>query len=49
MMKVKKAIYTLSNKTKDQVTQLQNDIKNSIKKYISTIKKKTKPLTNMQV
>ena len=33
MLKVKK-IYNPSNKTKDQLSQLQNDIKNSIKKYI---------------
>ena len=40
MLKVKKTIYNPSNKTKDQVSQLQNDIKNSIKKkYIQTIKK----------
>ena len=32
MLKVKKTIYNPSNKTKDQVSQLQNDIKNSIKK-----------------
>ena len=38
MLKVKK-IYNPSNKTKDQLSQLQNDIKNSIKKYIQTIKK----------
>ena len=33
MLKVKK-IYNPSDKTKDQLSQLQNDIKNSIKKYI---------------
>ena len=44
MLKVKKAIYNPSNKTKDQVSQLQNDIKNSIKKYIQTIKKKDKTI-----
>ena len=32
MLKVKKIIYNPSNKTKDQVSQLQNDVKNSIKK-----------------
>ena len=44
MLKVKKTIYNPSNKTKDQVSQLQNDIKNSIKKYIQTIKKKDKTI-----
>ena len=34
MLKVKEAIHNPSDKTKDQVSQLQNDIKNSIKKYI---------------
>ena len=43
MLKVKK-IYNPSNKTKDQLSQLQNDIKNSIKKYIQTIKKKDKTI-----
>ena len=32
MLKVKKKIYNPSNKTKDQVSQLQNDVKNYIKK-----------------
>ena len=42
MLKVKKAIYNPSTKAKDQFSQLQNDIKNSIKK-------KGKPSINMQV
>ena len=44
MLKVKEAIHNPSDKTKDQVSQLQNDIKNSIKKYIYTIKKKDKTI-----
>ena len=32
MLKVKKTIYTPSNKTKDQINQIQNEIKDSIKK-----------------
>ena len=32
MLKVKKIIHNPSNKTKDQVSQLQNDVKNYIKK-----------------
>ena len=40
MLKVKKTIYNPSNKTKDQVSQLQNDIKNSIEKINSENKKK---------
>ena len=44
MLKVKEAIHNPSDKTKDQVSQLQNDIKNSIKKYIQTIKKKDKTI-----
>ena len=40
MLKVKKKIYNPSNKTKDQVSQLQNDIKNSIEKINSENKKK---------
>ena len=42
MLKIKKKIYNPSNKTKDQVSQLQNDIKNSIKKIHLDNKKKTK-------
>ena len=42
MLKVKKTIYKPSNKTKDQVSQLQNDIKNSIKKIHLDNKKMTK-------
>ena len=50
MLKVKKIIYNPSNKTKDQVSQLQNGIKNSIKNIpFDNKKKKTKPLANMQV
>ena len=37
MLKVKKAIYNPSTKAKDQFSQLQNDIKNSIKKKGKTI------------
>ena len=41
MLKVKKAIYNPSTKTKDQFSQLQNDIKNSIKKKRKTINQYT--------
>ena len=47
MLKVKKKIYNPSNKTKDQVSQLQNDIKNSIRKIDLDNKKKAKLLANM--
>ena len=47
MLKVKKTIYNPSNKTKDQVSQLQNDIKNSIRKIHLDNKKKAKLLANM--
>ena len=48
MLKVKKKIDNPSNKTKDQVSQLQNDNKNSVKKiHLHNNKKKTKPLTDM--
>ena len=47
MLKVKKTIYNPSNKTKDQVSQLQNDIKNSIRKIDLDNKKKAKLLANM--
>ena len=33
MLKIKKTIYMPSNKTKDQINQMQNEIKYSIKKY----------------
>ena len=32
MLKVQKTIYAPSNKTKDQINQMQNQIKDSIKK-----------------
>ena len=41
MLKIKKTIYTPSNKTKDQINQMQNEIKYSIKIYPQ--KAKTKP------
>ena len=47
MLKVKKTICNPSNKTKNQVSQLQDDIKNSIKKIHLDNKKNTKPSTNM--
>ena len=40
MLKVKKKICNPSNNTKDQVSQLQNDIKNPIKKIHLENKKK---------
>ena len=33
MLKIKKTIYMPSNKTKDQINQMQNEIKYSIKNY----------------
>ena len=44
----KKKIYNPSNKTKDEVSQLQNDVKNYIRKVHLDNKKKTKLLTNMR-
>ena len=40
MLKVKKIIYNPSNKTKDQVSQLQNGVKNYIKKIYLDNKKR---------
>ena len=45
MLTVKKTIYNPSNKTKDQVSQLQNDIKNSIKKIHFSNKKIDKTIS----
>ena len=49
MLKVKKTIRNPKNKSQDDdLSELQNDIKNSIKIYILPIKKRKKQLTNMQ-
>ena len=50
MLKVKKKISKNTNKNQeDEITQLQTEIKNSIKNlYISDQKKKRKQLTNMR-
>ena len=49
MLKVKKKISKNTNKNQeDEITQLQNEMKNSIKKYIPFRSKKRKRLTNMR-
>ena len=46
MLKVKKTIYAPSNKTKTQITELQNDIKESIKKIMLDNKNKNKTIND---
>ena len=48
MLKVKKTIYAPSNKTKTQITELQNDIKESIKKIMLDNKNKWNYLQRKQ-
>ena len=46
MLKIKKTIYTPQNRQKDQISQIQNELKNSIKNLHLDNKKKDKTIND---